>query len=211
MTGHVDDLLPGYAAGLLPGELVDEVEAHLGRCGTCAAELRALEEVYATLPLALPPVVPPPGLRGRILGTVRAEGRFERFVDRVAALLDVAGARARELLARIDRASSWVVGPEGTRLVHLEVGPRVAHANCGLVRLPAGAHFPKHRHLGQEHVLVLQGGFVDSSGRTLCAGDEEVKPAGSEHSFTALAGADLVYLVVLEEGFQVIGGGTPDL
>ena len=203
---HVEDLLPEYATGALPDAIAVEVEAHLARCAACAASLRELEEIYAQLPLALPAPPPPPGLRARILRSVSGttENRFESFVARVGALLDVAADKARELLAQID-GSSWVEGPAGTRLIHLPVGPRVAHANCGFVRVRAGQHFPLHRHLGTEHVLVVQGSYIDSSGRTLHPGDEDVEPPGSEHAFTALPGVDLVYLVVLEVGFEIAG------
>jgi len=202
---HIDDLLPEYAAGILPAELEAEVESHLQRCAACVHELHALEDVYAQIPLALPAPPPPPQLRARLLRSVGDEGRFARFIAQVGAMLDVGADRARDLLALIDRAASWQDGPAGTRLIHLAVGPRVAHANCGFLRLRAGGHFPHHRHLGVEHVLVLQGGLIDSSGRTVHAGEEELAPAGSEHSFTALADVDLIFLVVLETGLEMAG------
>jgi putative transcriptional regulator len=210
---HVEDLLPEYATGALPDAVAVEVEAHLTRCTGCAASLRELEDIYAQLPLALPSPPPPPGLRARILRSLAGttENRFESFVARVGALLDVAADKARDLLARIDDAGAWVDGPAATRLIHLAVGPRVAHANCGFVRVRAGQHFPLHRHLGTEHVLIVQGSLIDSSGRTLAPGDENVEGAGSEHAFTALPGVDLVYLVVLEVGFEFAGGSPGDV
>jgi anti-sigma factor ChrR (cupin superfamily) len=75
-------------------------------------------------------------------------------------------------------------------------------ANCGFVKVPAGEPFPEHRHLGEEQVLVLQGGFVDSEGRVCHRGDEAVKPLGSAHGFTALPGADLIFLVVIFGGLD---------
>jgi anti-sigma factor ChrR (cupin superfamily) len=71
------------------------------------------------------------------------------------------------------------------------------------VRVPAGATFPLHRHIGEERVLVLQGGFEDQDGRVYRRGDEAWKPAGSEHSFVALPGPDLIYLVVLFGGVVI--------
>lgn len=209
---HVEDLLPEYATGALPDAVAVEVESHLTRCAACAGSLRELEEIYAQLPLALPAPPPPPGLRARILRSLAGstENRFETFVARIGELLDVAADKARELLAKID-GGGWVDGPAGTRLIHLEVGPRVAHANCGFVRVRSGQHFPHHRHLGTEHVLVVQGSYTDSSGRTLRPGDEDIEPPGSEHAFTALPGVDLVYLVVLEVGFEIAGGGPADV
>src|SRR5262249_1449068 len=130
VMSHVEDLLPEYATGALPDAIAVEVEAHLSRCAACAGSLREIEEIYAQLPLALPAPPPPPGLRARILRSVAGTtaNRFESFVARIGALLDVAADKARELLTRIDDAGAWVDGPAGTRLIHLEVGPRVAHA-----------------------------------------------------------------------------------
>jgi anti-sigma factor ChrR (cupin superfamily) len=200
---HVIDLLPEYAVGTLPEATAREVEAHLARCNPCARELAVLDDVFAALPLGLPPVAPPRALRDRIFAVVDGASRFETLVGRVAGMLDLARDRARELLAFIDDAARWVPGPASSRLIHLEGGPAVAGANCGFVRLAAGAAFPHHRHLGEEHVLVLQGGFEDSDGATLHRGDEAFKTAGSEHAFTALPGVDLVYLVVLGGGIDI--------
>ena len=53
-------------------------------------------------------------------------------------------------------------------------------------------------------MLVLQGSFRDESdGRVLRKGDEARMAAGSAHTFTALAGADLIYLVVLRGGLEI--------
>ena len=200
---HVIDLLAEYAIGTLPEPLAREVEAHLARCNPCARELAVIDDVFAALPLGLPPVTPPAALRDRIFGVIDGASRFETLVGRVAGMLDVARDRARELLAWIDDAGHWVPGPSPSSLIHLPGGPAVAGANCGFVRLAAGSPFPHHRHLGEEHVLVLQGGFEDSDGATLHRGDEAFKPAGSEHGFTALPGVDLVYLVVLAGGIEI--------
>ncbi len=203
MSPHVDDLLPEYAAGTLAEELAATVEAHLPGCNRCARELAVIDDIYASLPLALEPETPPPWLRERILTAVAKTSRFEALVGRVAGMLDVARERARELLALIDEPASWVPGPAVARLIHLSAGPRVADANCGFVWQPAGAGFPQHRHIGEEQVLVLQGGFEDDDGRVYRRGDEAVKAGGSEHHFTALPGTDLVYLVVLYGGLHI--------
>jgi anti-sigma factor ChrR (cupin superfamily) len=203
---HLAELLPEYAAGILPAALEVEVRDHLVDCRACSAELRGLEEVLTQLSLALPAPPPPPALRTRILDAALLGGRFDRFLGRVAALLDVTAARARELLALIDHAGVWRPGPAATSVIHLAAGARVAEANCGFVLVRAGAAFPEHRHLGSEHVLVLQGGFVDDTGRRFRPGDEDIATAGSSHAFTAEPGVDLVFLLVLEIGIEIAGG-----
>ena len=222
MTQHPAELLPEYAAGILPEALELEVRAHLAGCPDCTEALRSLEDVFAQLPLALPAPPPPPELRGRLLASVASVAsdavpagdrfdRFDRFLGRVAALLDVTASRARELVALIDDPAAWQRGPALTHVVHLQPGARVAHANCGFVSVRAGEAFPTHRHLGSEHVLVLQGGFTVEGGGTFHAGDEDIAPAGSAHAFTALPGAELIFLVVLENGIEMVDGGPADL
>jgi anti-sigma factor ChrR (cupin superfamily) len=207
MNEHVDEhieLLAEYAAGTLPSHLTVGVETHLPGCERCAQELAVLDQVYAALPLALSPEPPPAGLRERILQGASRVSRFDGLVARVAGMLDHAADKARELLALIDDAAVWVGGPAASRLIHLPPGPAVAGANCGFVHVPAGESFPFHRHLGDEHVLVLQGSFRDeSNGRVLRKADEAQMPAGSAHTFTALSGADLIYLVVLRGGLEI--------
>ena len=105
----------------------------------------------------------------------------------------------------IDDAAAWKVGPVGTQLIDLPSGPRIAHADAGFIRLPAGTKFPRHRHLGDEVALILQGGYVDSSGRELRPGDVDAKATGSEHAFTVFADVDLIQLVVLEKGIEIEG------
>jgi hypothetical protein len=116
-------------------------------------------------------------------------------------LLDLGVARVRELLSWLDDAARWEPGPSPTSwLIHLEPGPAVVAANVGFVRVQAGEEFPHHTHEGQETVLVLQGGLRDSDGSVHRAGALIEAGDASQHSFQALPGADLIYLVSLERG-----------
>jgi anti-sigma factor ChrR (cupin superfamily) len=208
---HVVAHLAEYAAGTLEPARAREVEAHLRECPHCARELAALDDALAALPLDLPPAPATAALRERLLASAARDpaGRFESLVARVATMIDLAADKARELLVKIDDAASWVPGPGTSRLIHLPYGPALAaDSNVGFVRLAAGKVFPEHVHLGDEHVLVLQGGLEDSGGDRLVRGMEARMPAGSSHTFRALPGADLVYLVVLRAGIEI--PGQPD-
>ncbi|HEX9012308.1 MAG TPA: zf-HC2 domain-containing protein, partial [Anaerolineaceae bacterium] len=76
---HVIDDLPAYTLGSLDGEEKARVEAHLGHCPICWAELQAYEAVVEQLPVATPLVEPPVGLRAEILhraaGPTLAQGQ----------------------------------------------------------------------------------------------------------------------------------------
>lgn len=56
-----------------------------------------------------------------------------------------------------------------------------------LVRMDPGCEYPRHRHVGDEEVFVLQGGFRDASGEYR-SGDFHRFPAGSIHAPVGLDG-----------------------
>jgi len=80
------------------------------------------------------------------------------------------------------------------------------HANGGrssLVRLQAGAAFPRHRHGGTEEVLVLSG-EVEIGGARLRAGDYLYTTPGEEHGVQALS--DAVIFVSSQGPTPLVGG-----
>jgi putative transcriptional regulator len=88
-------------------------------------------------------------------------------------------------------------------------GARVAGADNGLVRLAAGARFPRHTHLGSERVLVLEGGYRDEpSGHLYWPGDLQEMPAGSAHSYVALPERELLLAVSVVSGVEIAGLGV---
>ena len=165
------------------------------------------EEGLFALALTLPAETPPSGLRERILASLDPTSRFDAFVDEIARMIDLGKDAVRGLLAKIDDAAEWVAGPGPSRLIHLPYGPSLGEVDVGFVRVPAGETFPPHRHLGDERVLVLQGGYTDTDGATVRRGETAFKPAESSHAFTASEGPDLVFLVILKEGVDIEGYG----
>jgi anti-sigma factor ChrR (cupin superfamily) len=71
-----------------------------------------------------------------------------------------------------------------------------------LVRYDPGATIPRHRHLGDEQIFVLEGSVSDDTG-TCTAGNYARRPPGCVHSVTSRGGA-LVLAVIS-------GGGTEPL
>jgi len=149
----------------------------------------------------LEPATPPPF--DALLGSL-PEARHSRFAAQVAHLLDVHEDAAQEMLHALDATSSWQAGfLPGMELFHVEGGASVADAITGFVRLPAGAHFPDHRHLGDESVLILQG-YCCEADETVGPGALLERPAGSAHSFDVLeGGTSLLYLAIVHEGLEV--------
>ncbi|WP_170135703.1 cupin domain-containing protein [Nannocystis exedens] len=158
----------------------------------------AVAEAFTALSLALRPVPAPADMRARLLAAAAApEARFSPFVARLSRLLDLAQERVRQLLVSLARPDVWERVLPDVELFHLEGGPATVGADVGFVRVAAGAHFPHHNHLGDEHVLVLQGGFVEDDGTVVRAGGSSYRAPGSSHSLTALPGQDLLYAVVV--------------
>jgi hypothetical protein len=143
-----------------------------------------------------------------ILADARVEDRFAQFRDEVGKLLDLDAAATQAVLAGIDRGEGWFSDPNtGAQLCWVDGGPIVKDAVCGFVRMPAGSAFPEHTHLGMEHVLVLQGSYVDSfDGKVGHPGDVISRFPGSRHSFSVPEdGPDLLLLTVVHQGYEVAG------
>lgn len=171
------------------------------------AEVDTIAEALTALAVALPTPPLPTALRARLLASTGGPARFAPFIDRLARMIDVAAELARDLLASIDLPSAWQPSPApNVLLIHLPGGPAVAGLDAGFVKVAAGTPFPPHRHVGDEHVLVLQGSYRDSDGSTVRAGDQVHMPADSEHHFIAGPERDLIYAVVFG-GIEI--GGLP--
>ena len=64
------DMAAAYALGALDPEERDELKAHLQTCADCERLLGELSQTVAALPLAVPQVTPPPGLRERVMNAI---------------------------------------------------------------------------------------------------------------------------------------------
>lgn len=148
---------------------------------------------------------PPANGRETLLVALRHEGRLHRHADSVAELLDVPAEEARRLLDAAASEAVYEPGPfPSIGLYHVRGGPRVSGAITGFVRIPGGAEFPTHEHLGEEAVLVIQGSMLEpESGRIFRAGELARAEAGMRHTTVARPGPDLVYLAVLFDGLRV--------
>lgn len=70
-----------------------------------------------------------------------------------------------------------------------------------LVRYAPGATIPRHRHLGDEQVFVLEGSLSDDTG-TCTAGNYVRRPPGCVHSVRSDGGA--LVLAILSGGTQPV-------
>lgn len=191
---NVRDLLPLYALGELTADEASAVERALESDANLAAELESYLDLVA--------VAPPADVKARLLASTGG-GRFEKFADRMAKLLDVTIDRARELLGLIERPASWENPVPGISLIHFEGGPAYAAADCGFVRIAPGCKFPWHTHRGEEVSVILSGTMRDVDGRVLGAGDELVHQQGTQHELTNGGDADVIYVARAMNGIEV--------
>jgi quercetin dioxygenase-like cupin family protein len=161
----------------------------------------------AALVDALEPVAPPPALRSRLLDALTAKGRFARFAESTAQLLDIGLEQAKALLDRLDDLSLFEPAFPGAGFFWVDGGPRVTNAVRGFIRVEAGTDFPEHQHIGDEIVLVLQGSFVDTTyDKTYDVGAQVLMPAGTSHAYTVPGdGPDLLKLSVTQQGLRALG------
>jgi quercetin dioxygenase-like cupin family protein len=165
-----------------------------------------IERVLASIGAASGQCAPAPALKGRLIAAVSAGTlRYAPFFGKICGLFDVDRAAVLRLFERSESDTEWQPGPHPSiQLLHLEGGAAVTRADVGLVKMPAGFGWPSHRHLGEERVLILEGGYDDDAGNTYRAGDIHEMAAGTVHSFAVHADKPLLMAVVLFNGIEMV-------
>jgi len=109
------DTAGAYVLGARVSRERAEFEAHLATCGVCQEEVDELRPAAEALPMASPPVLPPPALKDRIMAEV----------EREAALLAQAGPAADRPAAverprrrfRLPALTGWRLAPVAAGLL----------------------------------------------------------------------------------------------
>lgn len=122
---------------------------------------------------AIAPEAPPPGLRAKVLGRVRAHAQTPAFTT-------------------VDSESGWRQLMPGVTYKML-VFDTVAGTKSFLLRAQAGIRMPSHDHHGYEECLVIAGEFCFGELR-LRAGDFHGAPAGTKHPEAHTTTGVTVYL-----------------
>jgi anti-sigma factor ChrR (cupin superfamily) len=130
---------------------------------------------------------------------------YAPFFDRLIDLWGVDEAEVLRVLERSRDPRGWRRGPvPGGRVIGVRAGAKTSGASVCLARFVPGFRFPKHRHAGPEAVLVLRGGYTDSSGCVLRPGDFQQMAADSEHALEVHEGEPCV-VGVRQEGMEFTG------
>ena len=148
MSAHErwDDAAASYILGALPEAERAQFEAHLEGCPACREELEELRVAAEALPVAAPPMRPPPALKARIMAEVEREAallqgarepdepRRRRFAwPRFALPMPAVAALACGALLVGLGAGAFLFGGSGGQTVHFErAGGLTANASAEL-------------------------------------------------------------------------------
>ena len=194
MSEPHDELVMVWTAGGTEAERGTALE-HVRACQDClgaAPKLGVAVDALEGGTVGRVPEAPPAGGVERVLARARS-GRLSYFLAQVAALFDLSTEDAAALLSRAERNEGWEEGPApGVLLMTVNAGPKVPEALTALVKLTGGATFPRHPHFGPERVLVLEGGYRDSTGVEVWRGEVQDMVPGTEHDFVAFDGIGCV-------------------
>jgi anti-sigma factor ChrR (cupin superfamily) len=159
MNSPNSELAALHALGSLDTQESQQAAALLASDPDFATEVLAFQEVVASLADLLPLPAPPAAVRDKVLRQTLPNG-LEALVK--------------------TGAVPWKVSPfQGVSAKRLFRDP--AGNITWLVKLDAGATYPRHRHSAYEHCLVLEG-EVQFDEYTLRAGDYEVAGPDTDHS-----------------------------
>ena len=198
---HLDDMLPELLLGALGASAQQAAERHLADCERCRAEVARLAPPVEGLLSLVPSEAPPRAVLERVVGQMEAPGRFARFAEPLAQLLDIPRERVLAVLQSLSDPAAWLPGPtDEIQLVPVETGPAKAGMMAAFVRVPPGQRFPQHTHHGREWNLVLEGGLREDSGREVWPGELLEKEDGSTHGFSALESGPACIAASIIEG-----------
>ena len=155
---HVDEHLVDAALHRLSPATQALVSGHLHSCRRCRTRLSRLHESLAELSLAQPKAAPPPALRAHLLAGLdsRAEVPYAGFARRLQRMYALDEDKTRQVLHKSADPAQWE--DQGfISLLHFSAGESLPGTHAGFMRLSAGLRFPRHRHVAQEHMLMLAG------------------------------------------------------
>ncbi len=154
--------------------------------------------VLDALALGLPSASGPgASLRDRLFGAVKSTARFLPFLDRMMEIFDLPETAAQGELKTIDDPDEWDDMVPGVRFRDFDGGPGVGDAHGGLVRIEPGHGFPRHAHVGEERLLLLQGMLQDEEGKSYRAGDIVVSADGSAHEMKVVGDVEVIYAALV--------------
>jgi putative transcriptional regulator len=195
------EFLIDYASGAVSPVEALMIETHLALCPDCCLAARYCDAIGGTLLAECAPARLPPNLLNRTLAAIDAGGaEFGGPADSDESAPLPALIR-RHLGAESD-VGPWRRLPGGFAARRLPLACR--SGRIVLMKARAGGTMLRHRHVGDEWTLVLQGGFSDKNGQ-YDRGDFIFSPDGDEHRPIAAAKEGCVCMALIRADLQFTG------
>lgn len=209
MQTHTEDLIYDYVFGFLDEEDTRRVEVEASADTAYAEKLAEAQKLMLHLSLLAPEQEPSDRCKEQLFAHFANGGRFATFLDRVSSMFAFSVDEIRNFFAGLDDESSWDPGPTEGLALWLHHGEPVMEGGLmGFVRMQPGVTFPYHRHLGQEHLLVLSGGYRnDMNGNIYWPGDDDFCDPETEHTITCVSQIPCIAAFVIREGMEFPGFG----
>ena len=198
--GGFATLAPAFALGVLGPEEEAGFRVALARSPELQREVSRYTEVAALLCVPGAEVVPPRGVKRRLMARVREQSPpTQPPADR-----PLHGDQDFPPMIDLDSVS-WSPSEFGTGFdVHWLSRNEDSGEMALLLRGAPGSAYPDHAHPGGEHLYVLQGAFADHRAQ-YATGDSISFPPGSVHRELRVTGAAPCVIVVITGP----GGVTP--
>ena len=213
MTEHGVDNLHEYVLNTLEATEAEHVREHLRGCRGCVLALGTISDLISDAVVSdvvvsdqsvsdqvvSDAIVKPMQLtdfssaRSRLLDQITALGPYSLYRDEMAAILGGSKEALAQELEAMPHPDTWMDGPIPRCRLYgctAAAGPRDAIRT--LVLMESGSHFPKHEHLGDETVLILQGTLLHEDGKIYRPGAVLRMAKGTSHAFDVPEGLDLI-------------------
>ena len=192
-----DDLLMGYAAGVLPQAFDLVVATHVSLSDDARARLASFEEVGGAVLAELEDCEIGEDSLEKTMAKISAMGP----TPKPAPVNAVFPKPLRDLVGGDTDAVKWKNLGMGAKqaIVCSDDG-----ATARLLYIPAGQAMPQHGHNGMEMTLVLKGAFRDEDG-VFARGDVEVANQEVDHSPIAEPGEDCICLIATDAKLRFQG------
>lgn len=185
-----DDLLMGYAAGVLPQPFDLVVATHVSLSDDARARLASFEAVGG----AMLDEMDEAEIAGDSLEQTMARIAGMAPTPRTRPSNGIFPAPLRQVVGGDEGAVKWRSLGLGARQ---SVVCSDGEATARLIYIPAGQAMPKHTHRGLEMTLVLKGAFRDEDG-VYARGDIEVADQQVDHTPMAEPGEDCICLIATD-------------
>lgn len=201
------ELLFDYASGAAAEGAALVIASHVAWCAACREEVAKLEDVGGELLLTVSEAPVDERLLqatlARLDEVMPSRGAVHGFDRETRRLIP---APLRRYLGRNLGELNW--RGVGGLFEEAQIPLSSRHVKASLMRLQPGCPVPPHTHLGNEFILVLEGGYSDGD-QQYGPGDFDAKSFGCAHEPVVDDPGGCFSLVVLDGPIRLLDGSDP--